>query len=93
MLIPLCLFKLQILKPENSFHSNEGHLFLLQVDVSASVSFFFLSFLRSFLPTNFPSSSLPNHFHLPFSMPHPPHEPSGIRNPRGLLHIPFFPPI
>jgi hypothetical protein len=53
---------------------------------------FFLSFLRSFLPTNFPSFSLPSRSHLPFSLPHPPHEPNSICNPRGLLHLLFFPP-
>ena len=54
---------------------------------------FFLSFLHSFLPINFPSSFLPNHSHLPFSMTRPPREPNGLRNPRGLLHLTFFPPI
>jgi len=54
---------------------------------------FFLSILRLFLPSNVPSSFLPNRSHLPFSMTRPPREPNGLRFPRGLLHLPIFPPI
>jgi hypothetical protein len=45
------------------------------------------------LPSKLPSSFLPNRSHLPFSMTRPPREPMGFRYPRGLLHVPIFPPI
>ena len=54
---------------------------------------FFLFFRPSFLPTNVPGSFLPNRYHLPFFIPRPPREPSGLHYPHGVLHLPMFPPI